>query len=167
MSKLSGKSPGSMLLQRPQGLLRFVLRIPIWLYRLHLGWLLGQRFLLLTHIGRNSGKTRQTVIEVVKHDQQSDSYFVVSGWGKKADWYRNIHKNPDVVINVGRRKLQVRAEDVSFPEAIDILEEYARCYPLAFRELTGLFLGERLKPDRDSGQRLAELMPMIAFRPRP
>ena len=167
MNKLSGKSPRSKLRKRPSGLLRFALRVPIWLYRLHLGWLLGQRFLLLTHVGRNSGQTRQTVIEVVKHDEQSDSYFVVSGWGKKADWYRNIHKNPDVVITVGRRKLQVRAEDVPLPEAIDILEEYARRYPLAFKELTGLFLGERLQPDRDSSQRLAESLPMIAFRLRP
>jgi len=166
MSKLSGKSSRSMLHQRPQGLLRFVFRIPIWLYRLHLGRLLGQRFLLLTHIGRNSGQARQTVIEVVKHDRQSDSYFVASGWGKKSDWYRNIHKNPDVVINVGRRKLQVRAEDIPLPEAIDILGEYAQRYPLAFKELTGLFLGERLQPNRESGQRLAEMMPMVAFRPR-
>jgi hypothetical protein len=30
----------------PHGLLRFGLRLPIWLYRLHLGWLLGNRFLL-------------------------------------------------------------------------------------------------------------------------
>jgi deazaflavin-dependent oxidoreductase (nitroreductase family) len=167
MSKLSGKSSRSKLLQRPRGLLRFTLRIPIWLYRLHLGRLLGHRFLLLMHTGRNSGQTRQTVIEVVKHDPQSDSYFVVSGWGRKADWYRNIHKNPDVVITVGRRRLQVRAEDVPLPEAIDILEEYARRYPLAFKELTGLFLGERLQANRDSSQRLAELMPMIAFRQRP
>lgn len=166
MSKVSGKSPGSILRQRPRGLLRFVFRIPIWLYRLHLGWLLGQRFLLLTHIGRNSGQTHQTVIEVVKHDRQSDRYFVASGWGKKSDWYRNIHKNPDVVINVGRRKLQVRAEDVPLPEAIDVLEEYAHRSPLAFKELTGLFLGERLQPNRDSAQRLAGMMPMVVFHPR-
>ena len=166
MSKSSGRSLRSKLLQRPQGLLRFALRIPIWLYRLHLGWLLGQRFLLLTHTGRNSGQTHQTVIEVVKHDQHSGSYYVVSGWGKKADWYRNIHKNPDVVINVGGRKRQASAEDVPLLEAVDVLEEYARRSPLAFKELTRLFLGERLQPDRDSSQRLVELMPMVVFRPR-
>ena len=61
----------------PHGLLRFGLRLPIWLYRLHLGWLFGNRFLLLTHIGRKSGLPRQTVIEVVKHDKESDRFFVV------------------------------------------------------------------------------------------
>jgi deazaflavin-dependent oxidoreductase (nitroreductase family) len=150
----------------PHGLVRFGLRLPIWLYRLHLGWLLGTRFLLLTHTGRKSGRTHQTVIEVVKHENESDSFFVVSGWGNQSDWYRNIHGNPDVVINVGLRKIEVRAEDILLSEAIDILEEYTRRYPLAFKELTRLFLKEQLQPGRESSQRLAEIMPMVAFRPR-
>ncbi len=150
----------------PHGLLRFGLRLPIWLYRLHLGWLLGNRFLLLTHIGRKSGLPRRTVIEVVKHDKESNSFYVVSGWGNKSDWYQNIHPNPDVVISVGQRKLQVHAEDILLSEAVDILEEYTRRYPLAFKELTRLFLKEELQPGREASQRLAEIMPMVAFRPR-
>ncbi len=154
------------VLTAPQGLLRFGLRLPIWLYRLRLGWLFGNRFLLLTHIGRKSGLARQTVIEVVKYDEESDRYFVVSGWGIQSDWYQNIHKNPDVVINVGARKLQVRAEDIPLSEAVDILEEYTCRYPMAFKELTRLFLKEELQPGREASQRLAEMMPMVAFRPR-
>ena len=150
----------------PHGLLRLGLRLPMWLYRLHLGWLFGNRFLLLTHIGRKSGLPRQTVIEVVKHDSYSDRFFVVSGWGNQSDWYQNIQKNPDVIINVGVRKLQVHAEDIPLPEAVDILEEYTRRYPLAFKELTRIFLKEQLEPGREASQRLAEIMPMVAFRPR-
>jgi deazaflavin-dependent oxidoreductase (nitroreductase family) len=150
----------------PNSLLRFSLRLPIWLYRFHLGRLLGNRFLLLTHMGRKSGVPRQAVIEVVKHEEGSDRYFVVSGWGSQSDWYRNIHKNPDVVINVGARKLQVSAEDIPLSQAIDILEEYTHRYPLAFKELTQLFLKEELEPGRVSSQRLAEMMPMVGFRPR-
>ena len=150
----------------PHGLLRFGLRLPIWLYRLHLGWLLGNRFLLLTHIGRKSGMPRQTVIEVVKHDKESNSFYVVSGWGNQSDWYQNLRKNPDIAINVGGKKLQVHTEDIPFSQAIDILEEYAHRYPLAFKELTRLFLKEELQPGRESSLRLAEIMPMVAFRPR-
>lgn len=150
----------------PHGLLRFGLRLPIWLYRLHLGWLLGNRFLLLTHLGRNSGKLRQIVVEVVKHDRASNSFFVVSGWGEKADWYQNIHKNPDMVIDSGWQNLQVHAEDIPLAEAVDILNEYTRRYPMAFKELTALFLGERWQPGLEASQRLAERMPMVVFRPR-
>ena len=30
-------------------------KLPLLLYRLRLGWLLGRRFMLLTHVGRRSG----------------------------------------------------------------------------------------------------------------
>jgi deazaflavin-dependent oxidoreductase (nitroreductase family) len=156
------------IVDRPPGqALRFGLRLPIWLYRLHLGWLLGNRFLMLTHTGRKSGQPHHTVIEVVQFDKETDTYYAVSGWGEKADWYQNIHAYPEVVINVGRRTLTVHARDIPLPEAIDILDEYTRQHPLAFEELTRLFLGEQLQPGRDAGRRLAESMPMVAFQPRP
>jgi hypothetical protein len=56
----------------PKGLLRLMLRLPIWLYRLRLGWLLGNRFLLLTHVGRKTGLPHQTVVEVVSHSSTKD-----------------------------------------------------------------------------------------------
>jgi len=34
----------------PRGLARLAFRLPIWLYHLRLGWLLGDRLLMLTHI---------------------------------------------------------------------------------------------------------------------
>jgi deazaflavin-dependent oxidoreductase (nitroreductase family) len=154
-------------LKQPKGALRFGLRLPIWLYRLHLGWLLGERFLLLTHTGRHTGKPRQTVIEVVKHDRERADFYVVSGWGPRADWYRNIHAQPQVLVQAGRHRWHARAEDVPLPQAVDILEEYTRRYPLAFKELTGFFLGEQLPPGRESSERLAASMPMIVFRAQP
>jgi hypothetical protein len=38
-------------------LLRLLFRTPTMLYRIRMGWLLGDRFLLLTHTGRKTGKT--------------------------------------------------------------------------------------------------------------
>ena len=70
----------------PHGLMRWLLRAPVWLYRLGLGGLLGDRFLLLTHIGRKSGQLRQNVLEVVEHDEATGAYVIASGWGDKADW---------------------------------------------------------------------------------
>ena len=53
--------------QPPAGLTRFLFRIPIHVYRLRLGRLVGSRLLLLNHIGRVSGKPRRTVLEVAEH----------------------------------------------------------------------------------------------------
>jgi deazaflavin-dependent oxidoreductase (nitroreductase family) len=149
----------------PRGVLLLGLRLPIWLYRLHLGWLLGNRFLLLNHTGRKSSQVHQAVIEVVKHDPESNSFFVVSGWGSKSDWYQNIQTYPDVIIYSGRKRLPAHAENIPLAEAVDILYEFTIRYPIAFKELTALFLGERLQPGLEASQRLAEKMPMVVFRP--
>lgn len=155
------------IVDRPPGkALRFGLRLPIFLYRAHLGWLLGSRFLMLTHIGRNSGLERHTVIEVVQHDKETDTYYVVSGWGEKSDWYQNIRKNPSVTIQSGGRKFKSKAEFISLEKAIGIVQIYAREHPMAFNELSGLFLGERMKTGSDAPQRIAEKMPMVAFHPK-
>jgi deazaflavin-dependent oxidoreductase (nitroreductase family) len=150
----------------PRGALRLGLRLPIWLYRVHWGWLLGSRFLMLTHIGRKSGLPRQAVVEVVEHDKATDTYYVVSGWGEKADWYQNIRKSSEVTIHVGGRKFHTKAKFIPLEKAVDILETYARNHPTAFSELSGLFLGKRMKPNSGAPRRIAEKMPMVAFHPQ-
>ena len=87
-----------------RGPLRALLRLPIWLYRLRLGWLLGERGLMLTHIGRTSGRLRQTVLEVGGYDPTTDTYTIGAGWGERSDWVRNIQQRPDVLVDVGRRR---------------------------------------------------------------
>jgi hypothetical protein len=59
--------------------------LPIYLYRLDLGRLLGHRFLLLVHRGRKSGLLRETVLEVLLHDPATNESVVLSAWGEKAD----------------------------------------------------------------------------------
>src|SRR4051812_4666287 len=89
---------------RSSEIVRVVMRLPIWLYRLGFGWLLGERFLLLNHVGRNSGRFWRTVLEVVAHDQRTDTYLIASGWGEHADWLRNIAHNPHVLVYAGARR---------------------------------------------------------------
>jgi deazaflavin-dependent oxidoreductase (nitroreductase family) len=154
------------IVDRPPGkALRFGLRLPIWLYRLRLGWLLDNRFLMLTHTGRKSGYSYQTVIEVVRYDKKTETYYVVSGWGEKSDWYRNVRQSPAVIIHVNRRKFQAQAQFIPLEKAIEIIEAYAREHALAFRELSSLFLGEHIQPGSEAARRLAEKMPMVAFHP--
>lgn len=152
--------------QAPKGFLRWLLRLPIWLYRLNLGWLLGQRFLLLTHTGRKSGMTHKTVIEVVDYDKQSATYTIASGWGEKADWYRNILKTPNVTIQVGRQQSKARAVPLTVNEGLEKLNAYAQKHPGAFRELSYLMLGKRLDADREEILKMAEKIPLIALQPR-
>ncbi len=149
----------------PGKMLRLGLRMPIWLFRLHLDPMLGDRFLMLVHTGRKSGLPRQTVIEVVQHDKTTDTYYVVSGWAEKSDWYQNIRKTPQVTVQIHGRKFQSKAEFISMEESIEHLNTYAREHPIAFSELSELFLGERMKPNSDAPERIGKMMPMVAFHP--
>ena len=114
----------------PHGLTRLLMRFPIWLFRMHLGWVMGERFLLLTHTGRSSGVPRQTILEVLQHETASDAYYVLSGWGGKADWLRNVEKTPEVMITVGRRHVHARAERLGSEEAERAILAYAKRNPL-------------------------------------
>lgn len=152
--------------QQPHGWLRFFLRMPLALYRLRLGWLLGGRFLMLTHTGRKSGQPRQTVLEVVHHDSETGAYFVAAAWREKADWFKNIQANPAVQVTTGRRTFLAVAAVVQVDEAAPIFLVYARRYPLAFRELSRMMLGERLQPNLEDCLRMAQSVPLVAIIPK-
>ncbi|MDG4787827.1 nitroreductase family deazaflavin-dependent oxidoreductase [Micromonospora sp. WMMD1102] len=109
---------------------RFVARGPIWLYRLGLGGLLGRRLVLLTHTGRSTGKRRQVVLEVVGRHRDG-GYLIASGYGSRAQWYRNVLAEPRVVFQVGWRRRAGRACPLPADESGRYLRDYARRHPRA------------------------------------
>ena len=149
----------------PRGLARLAARLPIWLYRARLGWLLGDRFLMLTHTGRKSGLPRRVVLEVVHHNKDTGTYVIASGWGEKSDWFRNIQKTPQVTIHAGSRRFEAVAVRLSLEEAERELLDYARRHPIAFRELAGLMAGQRLKGTPEDCHLLACSIPLVVLRP--
>jgi deazaflavin-dependent oxidoreductase (nitroreductase family) len=151
--------------QQPKGGLRFLFRLPLWLYQFHLGWLLGGRFLRLTHIGRKSGQPRQVVLEVVYYNVETGAYFVAAGWRGKADWFQNIQSNSAIQVTVGTRTFKATAAVMQLVEAAATFYIYARRYPLAFRELSRLMMGETLRPTQEDCFRLAEAVPLVKLMP--
>ncbi|KLI05514.1 nitroreductase [Mycolicibacterium conceptionense] len=125
----------------PSGLSRLFYRAPIQLYRWRLGWLLGERILLLHHVGRVTGKRREVVLEVVDHDKATDSFVVASGWGPTAAWYRNILHTPEVTIEVGRRTLPVTAHPLNQAEGADIFARYAARHRVSAKYLLPRLMG--------------------------
>jgi deazaflavin-dependent oxidoreductase (nitroreductase family) len=149
-----------------RGWLRWAVRLPLWLYRVHLGWLLGHRFLRLTHAGRRSGRQYQTVLEVIRHDPATGVYVVASGWGEKADWLRNVLAEPEVMVAAAGRHFAATAERLLEGEAERELCDYARRHPLAFAEISRLVTGARLAATAEACRRLAKTVPLVALRPR-
>lgn len=148
-----------------RGLLRVGLHLPIVFYRLHMGWLLGNRFLMLTHIGRITGTPHKTVLEVVDYDNQTGVYVIASGWREKSDWYRNLQKTPQVTVNVGRKQFRAITRQLTSNDAETVLVKYAEKYPLAFRELARLIIGKQGEDVEGICHFMALNIPLIALEP--
>jgi len=104
----------------PSGLVKWLYKTPVLLYRLGLGFLVGRLFMIMTTVGRKSGQPRRTAIEF--HEYKGCRY-VFSAWGTKADWYRNIEANPYINIQTWRGPESVLARrvdsDVELTQAFD------------------------------------------------
>jgi F420H(2)-dependent quinone reductase len=125
------------------------------LYRLSGGRIGGRMsrapVLLLHHVGRKSGKLRVTPLLFLA---DGDRLVIVGSKGGAADhpaWFRNLVANPDTTVEVGRRRVRVRARMASdeeraryWPRLVDIYPAYAtyqertdRALPLVVLEPLG------------------------------
>jgi deazaflavin-dependent oxidoreductase (nitroreductase family) len=109
--------------------LRKIFRAPVWLYDHGLGRLLGRRFLCLTHIGRRSGRTYRTVLDVIGHDPAVGDYLVIAGLGPGADWYRNIQAKPAVEVIVGTYRFTPEQRVLTEADAVRAIAEYEPLCP--------------------------------------
>ena len=150
--------------QPPAGLTRLLLRIPVYAYRLGLGWVFGDRLLMLNHTGRVSGRQYQTILEVVEHDPD-DSYVAASGWGPTAAWYRNIEHNPHVSIRVGRRRVRVKAVPLEEDAGADIFARYASRHRTVARYVLPRMLGMAVDGTEADFREVGRRMPFVRFVP--
>jgi len=101
--------------KRPGRVLRVFVKYPTRIYRGRLANVLAaRRELLLTTTGRKSGLPRTTPLNFITMD---GAYVVAAGWGTHADWYQNLLANPEVTVQVGKRRFAARAHLVEEPEA--------------------------------------------------
>ena len=113
---------------------RWLMRLPIPLYRAGFGWLLGERFVMIETRGRVSGEPRFVVVEVVR--RRPRSLCVASGFGTKAQWYRNLRANGVAYLSTGRaRRVPAQARLLDAEASALVLRDYERRHPVAWRVL--------------------------------
>ena len=138
---------------------RRLMRAPIRLYKARLGFLFGSRMLMLEHIGRKSGVPRYVVLEVIDHASPG-TYVVASGFGTRAQWYRNIKANTRIrVFTGGRGSRPATARILTQAEADNALQSYIRRHPRAWSNLKSVIentLGTSID-DHDTA------LPMVAL----
>lgn len=148
--------------------LRALAQGPAWFHDRNMGWLLGHRFLVLTHVGRRSGRRHRTTLEVVHRDRHSGEVVVISGLGRRADWYRNIQAAPAVEIAIARERFRPQQRFLDEDEAVAVLADYERrnrwMTPVV-RALLGWLVGRRYDGSETARRGLVRQLPLVAFRP--
>lgn len=151
-------------------MVRSILRAPQILYRHNLGWMLGHRFLLLEHTGRRTGVSHLTVVEVLHYERGSQTAIVMSGWGRDADWFRNIEANGKAEVTIGRETYVAHHEVLDEQAAADVLAQYEsrnRWLLPIIRPVLGNLAGARYDGSEDGRRALVRQLPIVAFRPQP
>lgn len=115
----------------PRGIIRMLLRLPLSLYRLGLGDVINAAHLLvLTTRGNKTGLPRHTALEYRQHGRK---IYVVSVWGERPGWYRNLRADPLVTLQQGRRQFSARAYPVdNAGEALAVLHLFRRKAPVVY-----------------------------------
>jgi len=118
---------------------------------------------MLTTVGRKSGRARRAVVDVLKHDAATDTYYVVSGYGARSDWYRNLEANPAVKVQARGRMFSARAATLPPEEAEEVLVDYWRRHRLLARMFLRL-VGLRVTTEEEARAAVAEIR-VVAIRP--
>jgi deazaflavin-dependent oxidoreductase (nitroreductase family) len=114
-------------------------RAPIAVYKARFGVLFGSRLCMIEHIGRNSGKRRYVVVEIVDRPTRG-RVIVASGFGTRAQWYRNILANPSVRVWIASHPPRIaKAGPLPTEQAAAVLDRYAQDHPRAWAALQPVF----------------------------
>ncbi len=112
----------------------WLMRLPIPLYRASLGWIFGNRLVMIEHVGRTTGERRFVVVEVIGFER--NVVRVASGFGHSSQWYRNLRANGVAYISVGRfRRVRAHPRLLGAEDSAAALAAYAREHPAAWRHL--------------------------------
>ncbi|MFI5610051.1 nitroreductase family deazaflavin-dependent oxidoreductase [Amycolatopsis sp. NPDC051903] len=151
----------------PTGLVRWLLRAPIPLYRWGFGPLLGHRLLYLAHRGRKSGVRREAVVEVVRHRADLPELTVIAAWGGVPQWYRNIEAAPPIEVRCGKYRWRApAARFLDHAELDDVLRGYREHNARAWRKI-GPQLGFPADPADPLWTKSVERVHGVAFTPAP
>lgn len=111
----------------------------------------GAPLLLINHTGARTGRARTNPVMYLKDGHRYLVFASKGGADTNPDWYHNLKKHPEVNIEVGGEKIDVRAEEITGAEHDRLYAKQASLYPQ--------FAQYQRKTRRT--------IPIIAFTPRP
>jgi deazaflavin-dependent oxidoreductase (nitroreductase family) len=85
--------------------------------------------LLLTTIGRRSGKPRATPLIYLETPDEIVVMAANAGHPRDPDWWQNLKANPRGRVQIGARELDVVGSEITGPRRDDLWRRYAALYP--------------------------------------
>jgi deazaflavin-dependent oxidoreductase (nitroreductase family) len=131
----------------------------VWLYRLSGGRIGGRMgrapVLLLHHVGRRSGKRRITPVLFLADGARLVIVGSKGGATRHPAWFHNLMASPLTRVEVGRRRIHVRAREASEAERADYWPRLVGIYPSysVYQRRTDRLLPVVVLEPRASGER--------------
>ena len=141
-----------------------IFKLPVILYQTRLGWLLGKRFMQVTHVGRRSGTVRRTVLAVLRFDDKTKEIYAVSAW-KGSDWYHNIQSSPALQVETGFVRYVPQQRTLSPEEITTTFMAYCKQHPI-FSRMVCRIPGWKWDSTYEEFLALARTLHGVAFAPK-
>jgi deazaflavin-dependent oxidoreductase (nitroreductase family) len=141
-----------------------IFRLPVVLYQFKLGWLMGKRFMQITHIGRRSGKIHRTILAVLRFDEKTKEFLAVSAW-RGSDWYYNIQASTALQVESGSVRYVPQQRTLSPEEITMAFLDYRGQHP-TFSRMVCRIPGWKWDSTYEEFLELARTLHGVAFRPK-
>lgn len=155
-----------MLDKRPNALLKFFFKFPLFMHKIGLGgWekIIGAEWMLISTIGRKTGKRREAMVDVMDYDQAADTYYIEAAYGSRTDWLKNIKVNPVFEAQVGRRKFKAQAQELNAADTGEMLVRFFRRKPAYTRSVMTM-AGMKFK-DEDELREMGKNLTLLSIKP--
>jgi deazaflavin-dependent oxidoreductase (nitroreductase family) len=119
--------------------------------------------MLLTHVGRRSGKLRRTILAVLRFDPRNREIMAISAW-RASDWYFNIQASPALQVDTGFTRYTPMQRPLSPEEIATLFEDYRHKHPI-FSRIVCQIPGWKWNSSHEEFLELARTLRGVAFRP--
>lgn len=160
-SKAASAATGN---QNPPAFISQFFKLPLILYRLGLGWMMGKRFVVLTHVGRRSGKVYRSVLAVVAFDPKTLEIQTVSPWSS-SNWFRNIQSTPALEVQTAGVRYAPMQRFLSPEEIAALFIRFRREHPI-FSRMVARIPGWNIDSTYEEFLELARSLRGVAFQPK-
>ncbi len=133
------------------------------LWRLRLGWIAGHAFLVVTHVGRRTGRHHRIVLYVQQYDRATREATVISVWGE-TQWIRNLRLQPAAQVEIALQRYTPEQRFLSTEEIFQLEKRFRRRHRIIAWGQAKL-MGWPWPATDDQLRELSDTMRAVAFRP--